>query len=185
MSAVLIAMGILIIGVALSFAWTNRAKERSGGGAAKVSLNGPAWLLLAGLGAGLMVFGVLQWNERHPIEKITPAELVEVAVSTDDTIAVPSPIEDFELAPEDIGFSDFETANDELSNDEFDNEVWTVLEDECTLGFWESCDALFWSAEYGSELEAFGATCGGWFPNRVDLIDTWLEGGEFTPCQDL
>jgi hypothetical protein len=48
------------------------------------------------------------------------------------------------------------------------------LVQECTAGFGLSCDVLFQITDAGSELEAFGATCGGRFPD-FDLAGSCAE----------
>ena len=63
MPVVLIVLGFGLVGVGLVFAFGGVASDRAGGEAMRgIRLEGPAWLILVGLGVGVILFGVWRFD---------------------------------------------------------------------------------------------------------------------------
>lgn len=141
-------LGFALVVAGLAFAFGTPGRVKAGGNALKsVSLEGPAWLILVGIGAGTIAFGA--WLERGALAVDKTEQTLPTAPPT--TIAADE-VEEFD-GP--FAFGD-------------DNDL-DKLWRECERGIWTSCDDLYLQSPLGSEYEWFGASCGEVVPEPIDF----------------
>jgi len=135
-------LALMILGFGLVFAGIFFAVGGLGAASAHgtaikgVSIQGPSWLIMVGLGVGTIIFGAWQF-EQKPGDVGAPKEeatVITVAEGRDEPY----------------------TYGDSIRLDD----LW----DSCAEGDWTDCDELYEVSPFGSEYEFFGATCGGIVP---------------------
>ncbi len=158
MQYVLVVLGAGLVIVGLLFAFGGPGAVKAGGSALKsVSLEGPAWLMLVGIGVGVVLFaGYIDHLERTGATLDKTAETLPDAPPTTPVV-------------------------DEPSGDPFtygDDEELDAMWDDCDKGVWAACDDLYLSSPLGSDYEWFGASCGELIPDPIDYCDlSNREGG--------
>ena len=137
MPLALIILGFGLVAAGIFFAMSGHAASGASGTAMKgISMEGPSWLILVGLGVGTIIFGAWQFTPKAS----------DVGAPKDDTAVVTVP----EGQDEPFTFGD----------DDFLDDLWL----KCERGQWVKCDDLYLDSPIGSEYEFFGATCGGIVP---------------------
>ena len=149
-------LGFALVVAGLAFAFGTPGRVKAGGNALKsVSLEGPAWLILVGIGAGTIVFGAWLEHGTAAVDKTeqtlptAPPTTVVAATADDGTIV--DPVDEF-----DGPFT--------LGDDNALDKLWR----ECERGIWTSCDDLYLQSPIGSDYEWFGASCGEVIPEPID-----------------
>jgi hypothetical protein len=177
-SLVLVIAGFIIAGIGVWFVYIEKGTSKAGGGGMGIKVQANVAFLMIAAGLAVAVYGVVLWNERHP----PPEKAVE---DREEVSTVPPTI------PEEI--AEAEPADVEQLVEEFfptgftlgDNNDLDKLWRECGRGIWVSCDDLYLQADFDSEYEYFGATCGQ--PDFLVPSELWcdpqrnIEEGLLTP----
>lgn len=164
MPIALLILGFLLVLAGLAFAFNAPGAVKAGGSALKsVSLEGPAWLILVGIGAGVIAFA--GWLD-HEIRSGTVDKTTETLPTAPPT--VPTTV-----------------AGDDGTDDPWGDDPFTYGDDndldklwrECDRGIWTSCDDLYLQSPLGSDYEWFGASCGEVIPDPIDYCDVSNQEG--------
>lgn len=142
-------IGSAMIAAGLFFAVRHIALDSAGGSALKgIALSGPAWLVLIGMGVGMITFD--RWIEQSETKTVEDREVVVPPTE-------PPLVEEADLFPGGWTYGD-NAALDEL---------W----EGCERGVWLSCDDLYFQADADSDYEWFGASCGYLIEDPVAFCD--------------
>lgn len=137
MPAALMVLGFGLVAIGVFFAVGGLGGAAARGNAMKgISMEGPSWLILVGLGVGTILFGAWQFEDKAG----------DVGAPKDEETVVTVP----EGQDEPFTFGD----------DDYLDDLWL----KCERGQWVKCDDLYLDSPIGSEYEFFGATCGGIVP---------------------
>ena len=138
---ILVIIGCAMIAAGLIFAVRQIASDTAGGTALKgIALSGPAWLVLIGMGVGLIVFD--RWLDHDTSKTVEDKQTASTTPPTE-----PDEQTEQNLFPNGFTYGD----NNDL------DKLWR----ECDRSIWASCDQLYIDSDIESDYEYFGATCGG------------------------
>jgi len=127
---IIAGLSFMAVGVVMNF--RGKGSEVTDAGGKGVVIKAPAYVMIAGLGAALVISGAWFAAKNADRQQNVPQQTT--------TTSPPEIFEPFTLG---------------------DDRVLDVLWLQCSTRNWQACDDLYQRSPVGSDYEQFGATCGG------------------------